>query len=172
MQYLGYPIYGAGKLGLSAHYTISFASDLSALVPLNGSFQGDPVQPRSVYIDNYNNQYSVNYTLNGETGIIPAFSIGYIDVEKQTQITFETQASQVVSLYLLTAKNPTGFNSRGLPPPGTTNDPQYSKVLGLWNCNGVNGVAITQDSKAGNYLNGNAQVPSGWLIDTSNSKFG
>jgi hypothetical protein len=140
-------VYGAGKNGgLSAPVLIQF-TELNCTVFLNASFQGDPVKARTIQVDNYNGSLSLTYTVGNQSSIIPAYSIGYIDVSYVDSIEFEAQTNQNLQLYILSNQVAEGFETRGAIPSGLANDPYYNKVDGLWHCEGIAGSNILQNIK-------------------------
>lgn len=166
-QVLNPPIYGASRDALCASYSPSFSGDLQIVVPLFGSFQGDPVHAVTLMIDNYNNGIPVAYTLGGLVDYIPAYTTQYIDVSKMD--TIRLSATDTVSIGLsLYNVHKDGGRSRGLPPNGLS-DPYWSAVLGLWHCDGNNGASIAPDSRnPGLYMG----VPNSPIISTVQSQFG
>jgi hypothetical protein len=162
------PIYSASRDGLVSKYNkVGFTGDLNMVLPLYGTFQGDPVKAISVYIDNYNNAIPVNYLVSGTTGFIAPYTSQFIDVSRSDELILS--AASTIAINLEVHDNPqSGGQSRGLPPNGAS-DPMWSNVLGLWHFDGTNGDAIAVDSKVSGAYIGPVNVP---IISNSNSLFG
>lgn len=167
-QVLTPPIYGASRGILTAKYSTQFTGDNQIVLPLYGSFQGDPVQAISLFVDNYNNGIPIQYLVGGETDYVAAYTSEYIDVTNMDTIILTATDSVALNLAVYNAPV-SGGRSRGLPPNGDS-DPMFSNVLGLWHFDANNGATIAIDSKnAGLFINGTNNAP---LISTGDSLYG
>lgn len=166
-QTLAPPIFNASRQGLVATQSATFKDDLQIVLPLYGSFQGDPVDPSSLYIDNYNNGIPVTFSLGGDTDFVPAYTSMYIDVRGQHSIIMS--ATDVIQINLSIYDSPqTGGSTRGLPPNGVS-DPMWANVIGLWHFDANDGASIAIDSKnSGRYI-GNGSTA---FISNAKSQFG
>jgi hypothetical protein len=162
------PIYNASRSGLVAQYSTAFKGDNQIVLPLYGSFQGDPVQAVSLMIDNYNNGIPVAFNVGGYTDYVPAYTSQYIDVTGMHTVLLSATDSVGINLALYDLPME-GGRSRGLPPDGAS-DPMWSNVVGLWHFDANPGATIGVDSKnSGLYLYSPNNAP---LIVTTDSLFG
>jgi hypothetical protein len=161
------PIYGASRDGLVARFSTSFSGDNNIVVPLYGSFQGDPVHAKSLFIDNYNNGIPISFTIGGLTDYVPAYTSEFIDVSKMDTIILSATDTVAINLALYNTPQ-SGGRSRGIAPNGLS-DPMWANVLGLWHFNANNGASIALDSRnPGSYLDRQGIA----LISTAQSQFG
>lgn len=166
-QVLTPPIYGASRDGLIAKYTPSFSGDLQIVVPIFGSFQGDPVHAVSLLIDNFNGAGSIDYMIGGETGYIPPYTAQTIDVSFAHTVILTATDSYTVPLSLYN-RHVDISRTRGLTPSGFY-DPLWSNVVGLWHFDQPQGSTQANDSKnAGLYISNGSSA----IISTAKPLFG
>jgi hypothetical protein len=166
-QLLNPPIYGASRDGLIAKYSPSFSGDLQLILPIEGSFQGDPVIAHSLLVDNFNGASSINYTIGGEIGYVPPYTAETVDVSHASTVILTSTDSYVVNLTLY--NRPVNISrTRGLTPSGIY-DSMWSNVVGLWHFDGANNATQATDSKnAGLYIS-NGSSP---ILSTAKPQFG
>jgi hypothetical protein len=170
MQFPNLPQFLPSGSGLGASYLLNFASDLSAYIPMSGTWQGDPKKARSLYIDNYDNNFDIVISGGGVTTRCPAYSIGYVDVSSADACVLTSAVGGSVNIKVETAVYTYGFTSRGNAPAGSGDD-LAAKVAGLYHFEGQNDSAIAVDSSIGGF--GNLQLlPTGQKISTLEKKFG
>lgn len=165
------PVFSAAGDGLSALFNISFASDVKHSIPCEGTWQGDRKECRSLYIDNYNNNFSIVVETGGGNVRCPAYSQGYIDLSRNQNVvlTCDTVGGSVgVTMY--TDKKPAGFTVRGNIPTTDNSDPFFDYVIGLWHFDGQNGALATQDFAVQGM--GTINMNSGTALSTSWAAFG
>lgn len=163
------PVYSASRGALVAKYSPTFIGDDKIILPLFGSFQGDPVHAVSLFIDNYNNGIPISYQVGGETDYVSAYTSQYIDVSRMDTVILTATDSVSINLALYNVSQ-SGGKSRGLPPNGVS-DPLWSNVVGLWHFDANNGAVIAVDSKnAGKFLSGASNTVG--LITNADSLFG
>ena len=150
MRHIQSFIYGAGRQGLSAPVLLDFTVDLSYMIYLVSSYQGWGVKARTVQVDNYSNPNSVSYTVGNQTNIIPAYSLGFIDVSKVDYIKFDSPAAFKMSVYILDTEVPEGFTIRSSVPAGLSSDPLISKVGAILHFEGIPGAATNLVNTAPN----------------------
>lgn len=150
MRHIQSFIYGAGRQGLSAPVLLDFTVDLSYMIYLVSSYQGWGVKARTVQVDNYSNPNSVSYTVGNQTNIIPAYSLGFIDVSKVDYIKFDSPAAFKMSVYILDTEVPEGFTIRSSVPAGLSSDPLISKVGAILHFEGIPGSATNLVNTAPN----------------------
>lgn len=164
---LNSPTYGASRDGLVARYSTSFTGDLQLVLPLEGTFQGDPVSAVSLLIDNYNNAIQIAYTIGGDTYYVPAYTSMTIRVTGAHTIILA--ATDFVSINLAVYNTQVDINrSRGIAPNGVS-DPMWANVLGLWHFDQNPGAKFAIDSKNSGQFTGPANVP---IISNTQSLFG
>lgn len=110
------PSYGAAAQGLAASYSINLNTDLNHTIPLTSSWQGDPVKAKTLYVNNYANNFDITITNGGFTSIVPSLSIGYIDISSFDSIVISSTVTGTVPMAVYNFVVPPGFESRGVSP--------------------------------------------------------
>lgn len=110
------PAYTAGADGLIAPYSLDFSADSTICIPLSGSWQGDAILARAIYVDNLNNPVIIGYNLGNDSGSIPAFSAGYISPNGAGTVVFTCQSAISIAVTILDKAKPAGFISSGINP--------------------------------------------------------
>lgn len=118
------PVYGAaGSKGLKASYILNFSADVNHIIGLSGSWQGDPVEAKTLSIDNTANSYSLRVNVRGSSFSVAPYTLQYVDCRGGTDVAFTaTNPTQVVSVDVLNyviAESATPFkvaNVGGLAP--------------------------------------------------------
>lgn len=110
------PVFSAAGSGLSALYNVDFYGDLSHNIPSDGTWQGDRKSARSLYIDNYNNSFSILVTTRGGTVRCPGYSQGIVPLSPGDDVTVISESAAVVQMTLYTEQKSPGFTSRGVAP--------------------------------------------------------
>lgn len=117
------PSYGAASQGLAATYTINLNTDLQHFIPLTSSWQGDPVKAKTLYVNNYQNNFDINITNGRFSTIVPALSTGYIDVSSFDSITISSEVIGILPIAVYNFTVPVGFSSRGVAPNVAVSNP-------------------------------------------------
>lgn len=161
------PIYDASRQGLVSKQSATFQNDLQMVIPLSGSFQGDPVEPSSLFIDNYNNSIPVAFTLGGDDGFIPPYTSEYIDVRGQHTILLSSTDTIKISIALYDQPQ-SGGSTRGLPPNGIS-DSMWANVACLFHFEANDGSSIAIDSKNSGLYLGTGGFP---IVSQTQPEFG
>jgi hypothetical protein len=134
------PSYGAvsGGKGLGANYSLNFTADLTHQIPLTGAWQGDSVKALSLFINNYENNFSLTVTGGNSSKLIPAYSTGYLDISSFDSVTITSSGAATVTISVLNYVLPYGFDARGNPPDVSNNDPLISQTGFIGHYDGIN----------------------------------
>lgn len=163
------PVWLPVSRGLSASYSLNFSADANQFIPLTSLWQGDAVQAKSLYINNYSSAYSITITNGSFSAVCPAYSAGYVDIRGfgQVLLTAEAGASATVTANALNYVESYGFTTRTFQN-SSTSDSLFSRVKTLQHFENFNGAGTFLDSKTGSVIS----AASGWSISTANDKFG
>lgn len=163
------PSYGAvsNNKGLGANYTLNFSLDLSHYIPLTGMWQGDAVKAKSLYINNYNNTFALNVTYGNKSKLVPALSVGHIDISQVDSVVIVSEGAASIAITVFNYDVPEGFNARGNAPLSLTNDPYFASVGLLLHLDGINNGATIIDSK-----NNSVYTLASSVLSISQKKFG
>lgn len=118
-----YPSYGATSKGLAAPYTLDFGKDLSHYIGLRATWQGGPVAAKTLYVNNYNNNFELTVTMGIRSEIVPAYSQGYIDIAGCDDVTISSASAGKVPVTVLTYSEKPGFSARGNAPYNPSTSP-------------------------------------------------
>lgn len=110
------PVFSAAGSGLSALYNVDFFASLTHQLPTEGTWQGERKVSRSLYIDNYNNSFSILITTRGGTVRCPGYSQGVVALSPGDDVMITSESAAVVSMTLYTEQKQPGFTSRGVAP--------------------------------------------------------
>lgn len=130
------PQFGASGNFLAASYSLDFAADLSHYMLTEGTWGGDRVTCRALYLDNYNNNFALTVSSGQTSTKVPAYSEGFVNLIGFQNVTVTSEGASTVRAYLTTEDKPTGFNARGQAPNIPTVTP-YS-VLGSFSLSSSN----------------------------------
>jgi hypothetical protein len=164
------PSYGAvsGGKGLGANYSLNFTADLTHQIPLTGAWQGDSVKALSLFINNYENNFSLTVTGGNSSKLIPAYSTGYLDISSFDSVTITSSGASTVNVSVLNYVLPYGFDARGNPPDVSNNDALFSSVKLLTHFEGIN-----NSVNFINQLNGSIfSFISGTVLSTTQKRYG
>jgi hypothetical protein len=159
----------SGK-GLGAAFAVNFANDTQHQLRCDGTWQGDPVKGRSLFVDNYDNNFDVRVTGTNITARCPAYSYGYVDISSTDFVVVSADVGGTVNMTVDTGVYAYGFTARGNAPSGSE-DPYAALVAGLYHCEGQNNSAVMLDSSIGGFGSINVS-PNIGRIDTTYKKFG
>jgi len=146
------PSYVPESNGLNCPYTLDFNADLTHILPLRGMWQGSPVQAKTLYVNNYSNNFTLTIKAGTNQSLVPALSQGYVNIEKFDEITIVSESGALVTIGVLDYPVPSGFTSRGNAPNSLTSDPYFSSVLLLTHFENSNGSTLAVNSKTGGAL--------------------
>lgn len=159
----------SGK-GLGASFAVNFANDTQHQLRCDGTWQGDPIKGRSLFVDNYDNNFDVRVTGTNITARCPAYSYGYVDISNTDFVVVSADVGGTVNMTVDTGVYAYGFTARGNAPSGSE-DPYAALVAGLYHCEGQNNSAVMLDSSIGGF--GSVSLnPLIGRIDTAQKKFG
>jgi len=175
------PVFGAAGQGLAAFYNIDFNVDLTHEIPCAGTWQGDKKACRTLYVNNYDNNFAISITTRSGTVKCPAYSQGNISLTSDDRITAVSEGHGIVPMTLYTDVRPaTGFASRGTPPQANI-DPFYGKLIGLYHFKGagnhfsldsaINGFGLIKSIPWDVYGNGSTLLYSAGFTPTSGLSF-
>jgi hypothetical protein len=164
------PSYGAvsGGKGLGANYSLNFTADLTHQIPLTGAWQGDSVKALSLFINNYENNFSLTVTGGNSSKLIPAYSTGYLDISSFDSVTITSSGAATVTVSVLNYVLPYGFDARGNSPNVSTFDNLYSKVCCLNHFDGVDGATTSYENISDAFIS----LPAGASLSSTFSSFG
>lgn len=138
------PIYGAAAKGLAAPYTLNFSTDLEHLIPLRGSWQGDPVKARTLYVNNYSNNFELTLRAGNFQQVIPSLASGYVDISTFDEIVIKSVSAGKVEISIYNYVISEGFTSRGTAI-SNDGDIYFDDVKALYHFEGQVGTSVTPD---------------------------
>lgn len=156
------PAYLGSADGLIAKYTLNFYTGSTQRIQIHSSFQGDPVRPVSCYVDNYDNDAPIDYTMGNLSGLIPANSAGYIPLSNADFISFTCDNLIAVEIAIENVERPYGFVSSGIH--GTL----YNSSI-LLGENVLPGDVIVYDANSKGYWANNPALPLGGARPVNNA---
>lgn len=122
---------------LTADYVLDFTKDLNISIPCEGTWQGDRKKALSLYVDNYNNAYSLNIYNGGGSVKVPAYTAANINVSKTNDVVITSDGLANISAYLSTEPKATSSAaSRGNTPSAAGSVLSYLGSIPIGSSNG------------------------------------